>query len=187
MLYTMPQSVYLGMEGVDCWDEERDARSWPGGTPVVAHPPCRLWGRLRRLSTAPIAEKDLARHAVSEIRRWGGVLEHPAGSLLWADQGLPTPDRGSRGEFTIAAPQRWWGHRCEKWTWFFVAGLKIEDIPPIPLRLGYPTHVVTSSKKIRNRELKNRSERSATPPLLAEWLVAIARLVPQDFYPHTQE
>ena len=33
-------------EGFDCWDIERNALNWPGGNPIVAHPPCRAWGQL---------------------------------------------------------------------------------------------------------------------------------------------
>ena len=59
VLFVNKNSVYKTLSGVDCYDEEKDALTWQGGTPVVAHPPCRLWCRLRNLSTAPIQEKEL--------------------------------------------------------------------------------------------------------------------------------
>jgi hypothetical protein len=37
--------VYFGLPGVDPWDKVRDARSYPGPFPVVAHPPCQRWGK----------------------------------------------------------------------------------------------------------------------------------------------
>jgi len=42
-LYVQTDGVYYGLPGVDPWDEERDARTYVGPHPVVAHPPCQLW------------------------------------------------------------------------------------------------------------------------------------------------
>lgn len=87
-LFVRADSIYKTMPGVDAWDIERDARKWPGGCPVVAHPPCRAWGRLRQFAKPRPDEKDLAPWAVEKVRRWGGVLEHPANSSLWIACGL---------------------------------------------------------------------------------------------------
>lgn len=43
-LFVRSDSVYKKMEGVECFDMERDARTYDGPWPVVAHPPCRAWG-----------------------------------------------------------------------------------------------------------------------------------------------
>jgi len=45
-LYVEKNGCYFGLDGVDPWDEERDARKYDGPYPVVAHPPCQLWGRM---------------------------------------------------------------------------------------------------------------------------------------------
>lgn len=50
VLFARADSIYKGLPGVDVYDADRDARTFPGGCPVVAHPPCRAWavsGRLR--------------------------------------------------------------------------------------------------------------------------------------------
>lgn len=44
-LYVETDGAYFGLEGVDPWDEARDARKYAGPWPVVAHPPCQRWGR----------------------------------------------------------------------------------------------------------------------------------------------
>ena len=42
-LYVQEGGCYFGLEGVDPWDEARDARRYAGPHPVVAHPPCGRW------------------------------------------------------------------------------------------------------------------------------------------------
>ena len=42
-LYVETGGVYYGLNDVDPWDEERDARLYAGPWPVVAHPPCKAW------------------------------------------------------------------------------------------------------------------------------------------------
>lgn len=92
-LYCLPDErcVYRTLEGVEVWDEARDARTFPGGMPVVAHPPCRTWGRLAQFSKGTADEHALGFLAVAQVRANGGVLEYPAGSTLWRDAGLPIP------------------------------------------------------------------------------------------------
>jgi len=43
-LYVQEGGCYTGLDGVDPWPESRDARSYAGPYPVVAHPPCERWG-----------------------------------------------------------------------------------------------------------------------------------------------
>ena len=44
-LYVQSNGVYADLAGVDPWYEARDARTYAGPWPVVAHPPCARWGR----------------------------------------------------------------------------------------------------------------------------------------------
>lgn len=168
VLFARSDSVYFGLEGCDVWDAERDARLWPGGVPVVAHPPCRAWGRLRTFAKPRPDEKDLARWAVGQVRQWGGVLEHPEGSSLWPDQGLPRPGRGADeyGGWTLAAPQSWWGHRATKASWFYIVGPGPRHLPAIPFQMGEGAAAV---------ENLGKAAREHTPPDLAAWLVQVAR------------
>ena len=118
ILFARVDSVYKSIPGCDVWDAERDARKWPGGSPVVAHPPCRLWGRLRHFANVVPGEKELATWAVEKVREYGGVLEHPHGSLLWRVMNLPRLGaRDEWGGWTAALPQFWLGHKAEKASW----------------------------------------------------------------------
>ena len=166
-LYVSPRSIYKKMPGVDAWDEARDATKWPGGTPAILHPPCGQWGRLRQQSRACPTQKALALVAVEQVRKWGGVLEHPTGSSLWKEAGLPLPNfTDSQGGFTIQVDQLHWGHAAIKSTWLYIVGTARRDIPPPALSLQPPQKTVPDLSK---------TARAATPSGFAEWLAAIAR------------
>ena len=176
VLFARADSVYKTLPGCDVFDAERDARTYDGPWPVVAHPPCRAWGRLRTFANPRPDERNLARLAVALVREFGGVLEHPAGSTLWRSQALPQPgERDAFGGWTLAAPQFWWGHRAEKASWFYVVGCEPGEAPELPIRLGEPTHVVQTKKRGDSRPHITKAEREHTPPDLAVWLVELAR------------
>ena len=172
--------------GADVWDADRDARKWRGGTPVVAHPPCRAWGRLRRFAKPQPGELDLARFAVAQVRKYGGVLEHPECSTLWPDQGLPEPgQRDEYGGWTLPVHQYWWGHRAQKKTLLYIVGCEPRDVPQMPIQLGTSDCVIRLDKRradgshIRKGDSDWRrplgpAEREATPPAFAAWLLELA-------------
>jgi len=172
-LFVRADSVYKTLQGVEAFDLVRDALTFTGGASVVAHPPCRSWSRLRAFSRHPAAEPDLARWAVRVVRRCGGVLEHPSGSKLWADQNLPLPHRvGARrdefGGWSVAVSQKWWGHRAEKRTWLYVVGVDPVQLPAFPLVLGAAEVALGTGSE------GPRREREETPPAFARWLVDLA-------------
>ena len=43
-LYVESGGAYFGLQGVDPWDEVRDARLYAGPHAIVAHPPCQRYG-----------------------------------------------------------------------------------------------------------------------------------------------
>lgn len=75
VLFARRRSVYHTMAGCDVYCERRDARNYAGCLPVVAHPPCRAWSRLRAFAKPRPGERDLAFFALEQVRRCGGVLE----------------------------------------------------------------------------------------------------------------
>lgn len=183
-LFCRADSVYKTLPGVDAFDAARDARSFSGGCPVVAHPPCRAWGRLRTFAKPRKGERLLATWAVRQVRQWGGVLEHPEGSQLWPRAGLPAPGQRDRyGGWTLGIHQHLWGHRAAKPTLLYIVGVSPQDLPDMPpLRIDEPTHVIAQDRRRadgkRPQKLKpevTKAEREHTPEALAVWLVDLAR------------
>lgn len=174
VLFTMPDSHYLQIPDCDCYDAERDALTFAGGSPVVAHPPCRGWGKLARMSHATPEELELGIWAIAQVRQFGGVLEHPIGSRLLGRCACPPvggyPDQW--GGYTIQVDQFHWGHRCQKRTLLYIVGVPIEDLPQQPFRQGEPTHCIDSNKS--HKPEVGKRERMATPPEFGRWLVEIA-------------
>lgn len=180
VLFARQDSNYKAMSQCDVWDAERDARLWPGGTQVVAHPPCRSWSVLKHFAKPREGERDLGPWAVEQVRRWGGVLEHPKGSQLWAHCGLPAPGvRDEFGGWTKPVSQKWWGHRAEKPTLLYIVGCEPRDVPALPLTLGEAPRVLFNKRGLRAgmpgfRTECTREEREHSPPDFAAWLVELA-------------
>lgn len=177
-LFVRADSVYKTMPGVDAWDIDRDARRWPGGASVVAHPDCGPWAKLRQFCKLPPERAALAPLAVELVQRWGGVLEHPAESTLWAHCGLPLPGRAPDrfGGWTAQIRQCDWGHKAEKLTWLYIVGCHPDDLPDMPPP-SEPTGLIKPQRGIPRdgRKIVTKAEREHTPPPLAVWLVDVAR------------
>lgn len=131
-LFVDPRGIYSLLDGVDCWDQQRDARLYTGPHPVVAHPPCQRWGRFWHGSTRKPHQFRLGEDAgcfasaLTAVRNYGGVLEHPAGSQAWYWFGLNPPRVGtgwspadSYGGMTCYVEQGHYGHASRKPTWLY--------------------------------------------------------------------
>lgn len=97
-LYVDPVGPYASMPEVDLWDEQRDARLYAGPHPVVAHPPCARWCKMakgveKKHGYRVGDDGGVFAAALAAVRRWGGVLEHPAWTLAWSAYDLPAPAR----------------------------------------------------------------------------------------------
>jgi len=165
ILCAATKSVYHEMDGLDVYDITRDARTFPGGMPIVAHPPCRGWSQYAaNMGHVPIPEeRELGLWCCEQLRGCGGVLEQPQGSTLFEAAGFhDDPD-----VYCTFVQQSWWGYPIRKGTWLAFVGIDPKLIE-VPLRLGVlPTRAFWDSK---------RSLRSATTRGFAEWLVALARI-----------
>ncbi|MCW5615858.1 MAG: hypothetical protein KIT32_12115 [Rhodocyclaceae bacterium] len=139
-LYVETGGCYYGLDGVDPWDKARDARKYAGPWPVVAHPPCERWGRFWHGSTRKPHQFQLGDDggcfaaALTAVRTWGGVLEHPADSHAWSHFGLAHPPRAggwikadSRG-WTCCVSQGHYGHIAGKRTWLYACGVDLPEL-----------------------------------------------------------
>jgi len=180
VLYVDPRGPYPKMPGVDWYDEARNAEMFPGGMPVVAHPPCGPWGRLKHF--AKHDDPRLAIDAVHVVREVGGVLEHPADSSLWRAMDLPRPGDPADcfGGRTVAVNQCDFGHVTRKRTWLYMVGVPDEALEtPEPRE---PTHSICNGngQRLKGGTVRRRAtsaEARRTPPDFARYLVKLARSV----------
>lgn len=128
-LFVARDGIYFGLPDVDPWDETRDARLYAGPLPVVAHPPCARWSRFAGFCESRFGlrrgdDGGCFASALAAVRRFGGVLEHPAYSDAWAAFDLPDPPhvgwgRGLCGGWTAHVEQGRYGHNVKKATWLY--------------------------------------------------------------------
>lgn len=179
VLFSCDDSIYKTMPELEVWDKERNALNFTGNGPVIAHPPCRSWGSLRNHAKPEPGEKEYAIWAIEQVRKNGGVLEHPAKSTLWPVAGLPEPGQIDRyGGWTLVVDQHWFGHRAQKRTRLYIVGCKRKDIPCMPMVLGRATHTVglwSGRNRATCRPSILKREYEATPVEFAEWLVELAK------------
>lgn len=183
-LYVDPRGPYPSLVE-HWWDEKRDARTYDGPHPVVCHPPCGPWSSLRHLWTKH--QKDLAPIAVEQVRKWGGVLEHPATSTLFDDPTLVLPHPGEMGDgrgWTVEVEQCNWGHPARKRTWLYCVGIDPTLLWPGMRRGAEPTHwcsgVQTPGKRGKppaGIRICSAQQRRRTPPDFARWLISLAQQV----------
>lgn len=162
VLCTSKNSIYKTL-GLDCYDIKRNARSYTGNTPIIAHPPCRGYSTFLRHRAKPApGEKDLALYCAERIILHGGILEHPAHSefikLFRFDQ-----------RFKITEiQQNWFGYPTAKRTWLLTPGYYKIPNPPFRLLAHEPPTI-----KIENMSHNQRSE---TTLLFAQYLIQTIKL-----------
>ena len=140
-LYVQTNGIYFGLPNVDPWDRRRDARTYAGPWPVIAHPPCERWGRYWHGSVRKPHQYRLGDDegcfaaALAAVRQWGGVIEHPEASHAWTAFGLTKPPRHGgwvvadfEGGWTCCVEQGRYGHFANKPTWLYAYGV---DLPSL--------------------------------------------------------
>lgn len=197
-LFVEPGGVYFGLPYVDPWDEKRDARTYSGPFPVIAHPPCQRWGRFWHGSTRKphqfrLGEDGGCFEAARDcVRRWGGVLEHPADSRAFRHFGLQVPKRGKGwsvptpgcGGRTCYVEQGHYGHASRKPTWLYAVGIDFPQLVWAHCEQRIPTWMINRYGYEKARRIgvvamiggKDKTKiRNATPIQFRDLLIAMAR------------
>lgn len=202
-LFVETNGCYYGLPGVDPWDQERDARLYDGPHPVVAHPPCQRWGKLwagqplwiKRTGIRKIKGDDggCFKSALANVRRVGGVLEHPWGSHAWPHFGLNTPPREGgwivadfHGGWTCCVEQGRYGHYARKPTLLYAVGCELPELgwgisePQFPPE-AIEKHGLAYCKRAGELAFKgggtDSSPRIGTPEPFRDLLLEMARSV----------
>lgn len=187
-LFVQKDGCYADLDDVDPWDEARDARTYAGDRPVIAHPPCHRWGKMARVNYArwggehnrPGNDGGCFASALQSVERCGGVLEHPASTYAWPEFGLDRPTKGawtpSRRGWVCVVWQSAYGHRANKATWLYYVG----RMPPFDLdwarpraecQIGFPDQ----RGRAANKPTLSKHEANATPLLFREALLCLVK------------
>ena len=133
-LFVDSEGPYADVPGIDPWDEKRDARQYRGPHRVIAHPPCKRWGRYwpgRPGQTPRLLlgdDQGCFASALWSVRTFEGVIEHPTDSMAWRWFGLPRPPRlgwgwssecDAYGGRSARVCQGRYGHLARKETWLY--------------------------------------------------------------------
>lgn len=196
-LFVETGGVYFDRPAVEPWDQARDARLYLGPWPVVAHPPCQRWGRFWHGSTRKPHQFMLGdddgcfAHALAAVRRFGGVLEHPADSRAWEHFGLTRPERHRgwqradiHGGWSCYVEQGHYGHASRKPTWLYLVGCERPELQFGPASQRLPQWMIDRYGYEKARRIgvvamiggKDKTRiRNATPEPFADLLIGIAR------------
>ncbi len=199
-LYVETGGCYFGLPDVDPWDRERDARLYTGPWPVVAHPPCQRWGSYwHGPPHAPHQhrvgeDQGCFGAALTVVRNYGGLIEHPAKTKAYTWFGLICPPAAGgwvrvdrHGGWACQVEQGWYGHASRKRTWLYAVGV---DLPSLTwgrssaqgrIDLGHhdiaKRRIAAAALKSAGHKQLSARKRAATPEPFRDLLLSMARSV----------
>lgn len=144
------KSVYHEFAICEVYDQKRDAYTFEGSNPIIAHPPCGQWSRLKSFAKSNIREKELAYFCLIQVLRNGGVFEHPAGSHFFKHVGLKS---------LLSVDQHWWNFPARKRTYLFFYNCKAAE---------YSIHFNAIEKNVEDL---HSSQRATTTKDFASFLI----------------
>lgn len=201
-LFVEKDGPYFGLEGVDPWDRERDARNYSGPYPVVAHSPCERWGNYAEGGPNPQAVRRVAGddkgcfdRALWAVRNFGGVLEHPANSKAFRYYRRCSPEPAGKwhsagdgfGAWVCQVHQGHYGHPADKATWLYAKAPRdalpeliwgpaiSEDVTGEGETKSQRTQARAVESGLTSCEWLSHKQRKITPAGFREVLLSIAR------------
>lgn len=141
-LFVEEKGIYSNIPIIDAWPISRNALNYKGPYPVIAHPPCQLWGAFAVINykryggdhNKPGNDGGCFEFALYAVRRYGGVIEHPRRSKAFHHYGVTVPPSSAYGwhslsndEWICTIYQSAYGHKANKATILFYVG---ENEPP---------------------------------------------------------
>lgn len=188
-LFVHSNGVYSGWPWIELWDENKDARNYQGPYPVVAHPPCNLWGKFSEINyirwggehNRPGNDGMKFLTALKNVKTYGGVLEHPAQSKAFEEYRLGKPVFGewipSRDGFGWITEvwQSAYGHKANKATWLYYRGInKPKDLKWEKVKGTHQIGYHDKRGKDANKPTVSRYEAIATPIEFRDELLRLA-------------
>jgi len=187
VLFAETNGVYFNIPNIEPWDIKRDARLYTGNNPVIAHPPCQLWGKMAVINykryggehNRPGNDHGCFESALDNVNRCGGVLEHPQSSYAWERYGLTKPikNQWTKSDFgwTCVIWQSAYGHLANKATWLYYKGNKKPfdlnwDRPKGDYQIGFQDQ----RGKSKNKPTLSKKLSNATPILFRDELISLA-------------
>ena len=187
-LFVQKEGIYSNMPNIDMWDIDRDARKYKGRYPVIAHPPCQLWGRMAKINykrwggehNRPGNDGGCFKSALESVRKYGGVLEHPQASYAWKEFGLLKPDKykwtkADCGGWVCCVWQSAYGHKANKATWLYYFGKnKPFEMDWSRPKAEYQVGFYDQRGKGRNKPTLSKKDANATPVKFRDELIRLA-------------
>ena len=185
VLFVREDSDYKKRDNWDCYDKKRNALNYDGNDPIVAHPPCRLWGNLSHLAMRNpkytiedrAKEMYLAIFSLEMIEKNGGILEHPSKSKLFKRH-IQDDNKG----FLITIDQYDFGHVAHKETTLYIKGISRDQLPPLPPK-DTTIHYCEKGKRrsicgnVEGTTRCTQKQREYTPSKLVDWFEQIIELI----------
>jgi hypothetical protein len=198
-LFVETNGIYFNDPIIDPWDIIRNAMNYAGPLPVIAHPPCKRWGRYWSGGPSAKTRRNLGddsnafAHSLWCVRTFGGVIEHPEASHAWKWFGLNRPVLGEwkmADEFygwTTCVAQGNYGHKARKLTWLYVVSpeepMDLDWSIPKKDRLDEGFHSKQERIQARANGQKpvkrlSAKENLATPKEFKELLISLVKETP---------
>lgn len=152
VLCVRPGSHYYSFPLLDLWDSYRDVYNFSGNLPIIAHPPCQQWSKLKSFAKNHDQSKNIGPLCIDIVHKNTGIIEQPHGSELFRYCGIPAKK-------LLSVNLHWWGYPAQKKTLLYFYGIE-------PLAMPLNFNAIESKVTDLNKVL-----RLSTPPEMCKYLI----------------